>query len=171
MTSATRSRRSLDPIAPLDSAGIAQLSRFIERETAAHVKPRLIGPANETIELPDEVFAVLAEVAAQMRAGNAISVVPYAMTLSTQEAAEMLGVSRPTFIRLLERGEISFDQPNRHRRVKLADVLEYRERTHRASTERLNAMTDEAVAASLYDTDADDYVEALRAARKRPRTR
>ncbi|HCS61773.1 MAG TPA: hypothetical protein DIW46_10330 [Microbacterium sp.] len=171
MTSLTRPRRAVDPIAPLDSAGIAELSRFIERESAAHVKPRLIGPANETIELPDEVFAVLAEVANQMRAGNAVSVVPYAMTLSTQEAAEMLGISRPTFVRLLEQGEIPYDQPNRHRRVKLADVLDYRGRTHRASTERLDSMTDEAVASSLYDADAVDYAEALREARKRPRTR
>jgi len=171
MTSLTRSRRAVDPVAPLDAEGIAELSRFIERESAAHVKPRLIGPANETIELPDEVFAVLAEVAAQMRAGNAISVVPYAMTLSAQEAAEMLGISRPTFIRLLEQGEIPYDQPNRHRRVKLADVLEYRERTHRAATEQLDAMTDEAVAASLYDADGADYTEALRAARKRSRQR
>lgn len=80
-----------------------------------------------------DAFEVLAEVAKQMRAGNAISVVPYAMMLSTQEAAEMLGISRPTLIRLLEQREIPYDKPNRHRRVKLADVLEYRERTHGAA--------------------------------------
>lgn len=171
MTVVTRSRRSVDPIAPRDAAGIAELSRFITRESEAHVKPQLVGPQGETIELPDEVFAVLVQVADQMRAGNAISVVPYAMTLSTQEAAEMLGISRPTFVRLLEQGEISFEQPNRHRRVKLADVLAYRERTHRQSVERLDAMTAEAVTASLYDVDVVDYQDALRAARKRPRTR
>lgn len=80
-----------------------------------------------------DAFEVLAEVAKQMRAGNAISVVPYAMMLSTQEAAEMLGISRPTLIRLLEQREIPYDKPNRHRRVKLADVLEHRELTHRAA--------------------------------------
>ncbi len=167
MAAITRSRRATDPISPSDPVRIAELSRFIERESAAHVKPRLVGPANETIELPDEVFAVLAEVAKQMRAGNAISVVPHAMMLSTQEAAEMLGVSRPTLIRLLEQREIPYDQPNRHRRVKLSDVLDYRERTHRAAVERLDAMTDEAASASLYEDNSDDYAEALRAARKR----
>lgn len=171
MVAVTRSRRSIDPIAPRDAAGIAELSRFIERETDAHVKPRLVGPAGETMELPEEVFSVLVEVADQMRAGNAISVVPYAMSLSTQEAAEMLGISRPTFVRLLERGEIPFEQPNRHRRVKLSDVLEYRERTHQESVERLNALTHEAVSASLYDVDAADYQDALREARKRSRRR
>jgi len=167
MASMTRSRRALDPVSPRNSAGIAELSRFIERESAAHVKPHLVGPANETIELPDEVYDVLVEVAKQMRAGNAVSVVPYAMTLSTQEAAEMLGVSRPTLIRLLEQGLIPFDQPNSHRRVKLADVLEYRERTHRESVERLDSLTDEAVVSGLYEKGAEDYAAALRSARRR----
>lgn len=169
MASFTRPRRTLGPVAPRDSTGITELFRFIERESEAHVKPHLVGLANKTIELPDEVYEVLVEVAKQMRAGNAVSVVPYAMTLSTQEAAEMLGVSRPTLIRLLEQGQIPFDQPNSHRRVKLADVLAYRERTHRDSAERLDALTGEAVANGLYETSVEDYAEALRAARKRSR--
>ena len=171
MSSITRARRVLDPVSPRNSAGIAELSRFIERESAAHVKPRLVGPANETIELPDEVYVVLVEVAKQMRAGNAVSVVPYAVTLSTQEAAEMLGVSRPTLIRLLEQGSIPFDQPNSHRRVQLSDVLEYRARTHRESVERLDSLTDEAVSGGLYEASVDDYAEALRKARKRAKGR
>ncbi|QAY59537.1 DNA-binding protein [Microbacterium protaetiae] len=171
MTALERPRRLVDPVVPADSHGIAALSRFIENESAAQVKPRLVGPSNEQIELPDEVFEVLVQVAEQMRAGNAVSVVPYAMALSTQEAAEMLGISRPTLIRLLEQGELPYDQPNRHRRLKLSDVLQYRERTHRATSERLDALTDEAAAAGMYDASSADYVEALRAARKRKRTR
>ena len=68
-----------------------------------------------------------------------------------QEAADLLGVSRPTVVKLLESGEIPFEQPGRHRRVRLADVLAYRER---ASVERraaLDQMVEIADEADLYE--------------------
>ncbi|MFK4761438.1 helix-turn-helix domain-containing protein [Microbacterium sp. ZW T5_45] len=170
MSAAIRSRRSVDPVSPTDAQGIAGLARFIEREAVVDVKPRLVGPDNESIELPDEVYEILVRVTAAMRAGNAVSVVPYAMRVSTQEAAEMLGISRPTFVRLLERQEIPFEQPGRHRRVRLSDVLAYRDRTHRAAVDRLDALTAEASSSGLYDVEQTDYAEALMAAKKRSRT-
>ena len=169
MSAAIRSRRSVDPVSPTDSQGIAGLARFIEREAVENVKPKLVGPDNESIELPDEVYEILVRVTSAMRAGNAVSVVPYAMRVSTQEAAEMLGISRPTFIRLLEQNEIPYEQPGRHRRVQLADVLAYRDRTHNSAIDRLDALTAEASANGLYDTEQADYIEALKAAKKRSR--
>ncbi|UOT04941.1 excisionase family DNA-binding protein [Rhodococcus opacus] len=47
--------------------------------------------------------------------------------LTTQEAAELLGITRPTLVRLLEAGKISYSSPGRHRRVELADVLAFRQ--------------------------------------------
>lgn len=166
-----RSRRSVDPVSPSDSKGIADLARFIERESVEPGKPRLVGPDNDSIELPDEVYEILVRVASTLREGNAVSVVPHAMRVSTQEAAEMLGISRPTLVRLLEQGEIPYEKPGRHRRVRLADVLEYRDRTHNLTEERLNALTAEASSAGLYDTDQADYLDALKAAKKQSRGR
>ena len=62
--------------------------------------------------------------------------------LTTQEAAALLGVSRPTLVRLLDRAEIPSTRPGRHRRVLLADVLDYRRRLR--EPEVLNQMTTEA---------------------------
>ncbi|WP_350350485.1 helix-turn-helix domain-containing protein [Microbacterium sp. A8/3-1] len=170
MSTVVRSRRSVDPVSPSDSEGIAGLARFIEREADEKVKPRLVGPDGESIELPDEVYEILVRVTAAMRAGNAVSVVPYSMRVSTQEAAEMLGVSRPTFVRMLERDEIPYEQPGRHRRIKLADVIAFRDRSHVRAIERLDALVAEGSADGLYDVSQEEYVKALRAAKKRSRS-
>lgn len=75
------------------------------------------------------------------------------MILSTTEAADILGVSRPTLVRLLEAleaGEIPFQQPGRHRRVRLADVLPYHERVWRSRAAGLDQMVADSEGTGLY---------------------
>ena len=60
-----------------------------------------------------------------LAAGQGITVVPQGMTMTTQQAADFLGISRPTLVRLLETGEMPFEQPGRHRRVRLEDLIAY----------------------------------------------
>ncbi|HEY5855997.1 MAG TPA: helix-turn-helix domain-containing protein [Aldersonia sp.] len=79
-------------------------------------------------ELPVSVRKLLRDAVAAFANGQAVTVSPVHTVLTTQEAAELLGITRPTFVRLLERGEIPYTRPGRHRRVELADVLAYRER-------------------------------------------
>ena len=64
--------------------------------------------------------------------GRPVTLACHEPTLSTQAAADLLGVSRPTLVRLLDSGVIPFDQPNRHRRVQLADLVAYQQRCHHA---------------------------------------
>ncbi len=160
-TAAVAPDRRRKPISPAHSAEIAQLARFVEREEVATAK--LVGPDNESVELPEEIYRLLTIVVEEMRAGNAVSVVPVSQRIGTQEAAELLGISRPTLVRLLEDGEIPYDKPSRHRRLQLSDVLEYRDRSHSHAKETLDFMTAEASSLGLYDDDAESYVEALRA--------
>lgn len=74
--------------------------------------------------LPTEVFEVLRDVFDAMAQGQAVTIAPVHQCLPTQEAAGSLGVSRPTVVQLLASGAIPFDQPGRHRRVRLADIVE-----------------------------------------------
>jgi excisionase family DNA binding protein len=69
--------------------------------------------------------------------------------------------SRPTLVRLLESGEIPFDQPGRHRRVRLADVLAYQERAARHRAAGLDQMVADAEDAGLYDRPPDVPFERL----------
>jgi excisionase family DNA binding protein len=107
----------------------------------------LLGPTGERLVLPAEVFDVLRTVVDAMAEGQAVTIVPVHQRLTTQEAAELLGISRPTLVKLLERGEIPFEQPGRHRRVRLADVIAYRDRAaveRRGALERMVAVSEDA---------------------------
>lgn len=150
---------------PQDLEPMLDLSKFLAHITAPAA---LLGPDGQTVPLPLEVFNVLVEVAHAMRAGKAITVAPVDQSLTTQEAANFLGISRPTLVKLLESGEIPFDRPGagRHRRVRLQDVVAYQERRRVQRRAALDELTHEAAEAGLYETDVD-YAAALRAARKR----
>ncbi|MBT1169967.1 helix-turn-helix domain-containing protein [Bifidobacterium sp. SO4] len=80
--------------------------------------------------LTPELADVLLKVADQLSRGKAVFVAPYDTQLTTQDAADFLGISRPTLVKLLERGKIPFKKVGRHRRVLLADLQEYAESRH-----------------------------------------
>ena len=103
--------------------------------------------------LPPEVFEVLRSVVDAMAQGQAV-IAPVHQRLTTQEAAELLGVSRPTVVKLLESGEIPFELPGRYRRVRLADVLAYRERASAERRGALDRMVEIADEADMYERTA-----------------
>ncbi len=156
MTAAANERTVLPPARPESLSGwVAALAR-IRGETAV-----LVGPDGAHLELPPEVFEVLRQVVLAMSQGLAITVAPQHTILTTSEAAHLLGVSRPTLVRLLEAGQIPYEQPNRHRRVRLADLLAYQERTQRARAAGLDEMVRQGEEDGLYDLPLDVPFERL----------
>lgn len=131
----------------------------------AQSPPRLVAANGTSVELPPQVHEVLLQVATAMEAGLAVTVAPHHLTLSTQEAADLLGVARTTLVRLLETGAIPFDKPSRHRKVKLVDLLDYRERQRSQAEQALADMVADTERLGLYDESPEDVREALKAAR------
>lgn len=86
-----------------------------------------------------------------MRQGLAIQVAPLNAQLTTQEAANYLGISRPTLVKLLESGKISFIKPGRHRYVRLDDLIDYAESVTTTRSDALDALARDAQDAGLYD--------------------
>lgn len=95
---------------------------------------------SDDLVLPGHVLQILLDVLSEMSKGNAISLIPHHQVVSTQEAANLLNVSRPFLVGLLEKGEIPFRKVGAHRRVLLVDVLAYKERIDNLRTQTLDEL-------------------------------
>jgi len=146
---------------------IAEVRSFL----AAHarrggtVEPRylLVGSTEgDQIELPRPIYDALVLVAESLASGKGVTVAPESQMLTTQQAADLLGVSRPTVVRLTDAGELASERHGNRRRIRLGDVLEYRERRRRHQYETLAA-----TGVDLNHEDDVDHVTArLRTARR-----
>ncbi|MCA1221357.1 helix-turn-helix domain-containing protein [Streptomyces sp. 8L] len=100
----------------------------------------------EPLALPREVVELLAGVLAHLGAGRGVSVVPSDAELTTQQAADMLNVSRPFLIGLLTAGEIEYRTVGTHRRIKASSLFEYKQkddRRRRTAADELTALDQE----------------------------
>jgi len=153
-----------DVVMPPDDLGqVISLDGMLHRTSSVTLR----GASGEEMLLPSEVYEVLLEVVTAMSKGQAISVVPKSQRLTTREAADFLGISRPTLVRLLEGGEIPFEQPSRHRRVLLSDLVAFKQRRRDARRATLAEMTRKAAEQGLYNSteSPDEVAAALRKAR------
>lgn len=121
-------KSTLKQPAPLNAKDALQAKRILERYTNedTFMIQAGNGATPEPIELPAGVVDMLMEILNAMATGQAVTLVPEETELSTVEAANLLNVSRPYLIDLLESGEIPYRKVGSHRRVRAEDVLHYK---------------------------------------------
>ena len=129
-----------------DEAQIRELNRMLRLGT-----PALIGADGERLELPDAVYRLLKDIARNMQLGRAIVLIPENQQLTTQRAADLLGVSRPYLIQLLEAGKIPHHKVGSHRRIYLKDLIAYQKRRDAERKAALDGIAKEAFESGLYD--------------------
>jgi excisionase family DNA binding protein len=100
--------------------------------------------------LPPSVTRALSAVLEVLVQGDAVAIVPVDAELSTQEAADLLGVSRPFLVRLIEQGKLSCRWVGSHRRLRVADVLAYRRGRQFQRHEMLREHSDESERLGLF---------------------
>ena len=106
---------------------------------------------DDCAHLPVEARDLIGEVLIQLAAGKAVRVVALDTQLTTNQAAELLGVSRPYLIKLLDQGAIPHTKVNRHRRINLQDALAYQEEQHRKRREALDELYEESADLGMYE--------------------
>ena len=113
-------------------------------------KLRILTEDGTTIDLPGSVAGGLVELLEVVAAGDRCVVVRSGDNLTTEQAAVVLGVSRPTVVRLVDTGRIPARMVGTHRRLALADVLAYRDVSTKRRGRALEAMAHDAEASGLY---------------------
>jgi excisionase family DNA binding protein len=125
---------------------IRDLRRLIQSGPAS-----LVGPDGHQVAIPEPVHDLLLLILKNLQAGRAISIVPEHQQLTTQRAANILGVSRPFLVRLVENGDIPFHMVGSHRRIYLRDLLDYQRRRDAARHEAIDDMARTEMEAGTYD--------------------
>lgn len=120
---------------------------FLERESRRSSKKRsapgyrLIGPGGEERVLPESVFYFLERVTEILARGDAVTIVPVGKELTTQQAADLLHVSRQYLVRLLDEGRLPYTKTGKHRRLRIDDVLAFKEQREKDRGESLRELT------------------------------
>jgi excisionase family DNA binding protein len=136
-------------IEPRDAPGLQALGRVLRLGPA-----KLVGPAGDNAMLPEPLHVLLKDIIKSLAAGHSLRLLPEEKQLTTQQAGEFLGMSRPYLIRLLNAGEIPYSLVGRHRRIALRDVLVYAKRRAGARKSALDRMARDAWDSGLYDNAA-----------------
>jgi excisionase family DNA binding protein len=148
----TKPHRDIFEMAAL-SKHDASLARESSRRLAKHrvgrrspVRIRLLNDAEkaETITVPASALRLFQHLLMEMAEGNTVTLIPHYSELTTQQAAELLNVSRPYLAKLLDGGRIPSRSVGRYRRVRLHDLMAYKRKDDASRAKILDQLTAEA---------------------------
>ena len=134
-----------DPVTPTDNDVL--LAGRAENRIAPYVDsdlPVRVSVDDEVIELPATAVRLLKDLLAVMAQGRAVTLIPVDAELTTQQAADLLGVSRPFLVKQIEAGVIPCRMVGTHRRVSLSDLMAYKQEMDRKRREVLDELAAEA---------------------------
>jgi excisionase family DNA binding protein len=116
-----------------------RLSGLTKRDLRIHIPE-----TNEDVTLPASAVRLLVDLLAQMAEGNAVTLIPIHAELTTQQAADFLGVSRPFLVNLLEEGQLPHRKVGTHRRVLFKDLMNYKRQIDKKRLETLDELAAQA---------------------------
>jgi excisionase family DNA binding protein len=130
-----------------EAQAVKKLYRMLVHEGTA----ALVGPDNTRIDLPPALYEVLVQIVQQMQEGRSVALMPVMEELSTQAAADMLGVSRQFLVNELESGKLPFHRTGAHRKVYFRDLADYKRRRDQHRKEAIQRIAQESKDLGIYD--------------------
>ncbi len=133
-----------------EAQAAVDILRRVTSSHASRVRLAIDDPASEVeVTLPRETLHLLMRILTHMASGHAVTIMPVEAELTTQQAADLLGVSRPFLVKLLDEGTIPHHKVGTHRRVRAVDLMAYKRRDDAARRRAADALTAEAEALGL----------------------
>jgi excisionase family DNA binding protein len=126
---------------PNEQADVVALSQLLGKLAHSHKRCELVGPQGKRVPIPESVFYVLERIAEVLAEGNAVTVVPVGKEVTTQQAADLLNVSRQYLVRLLDADQLPYTRIGKHRRLRVEDVLSFKQKRDRERQSALDDLT------------------------------
>lgn len=152
----TKPSALLEPVFPTEKEVrvIKHLDLVLGSKTTHCAK--LVGTDGEEIVIPESVYFVLRHVIHLMASGRAVSLVPLEHELTTQEAADLLNVSRPFLVKLLEQRKIPYIKVGSHRRIRFEDLMAYKQQREQERRQCLKELTQFSQDEGFYEAEELD---------------
>ncbi len=135
-----------------DRPNLIKLEDLLEPST---ISSQLISTSGEAIDLPQPVLNLLRQMVHELLQGNSVTIVPIHKEFTTQEAADILNVSRQYLVELLEAQAIPHTKVGTHRRIRLGDLMNYKNDRDAKRQEGLSKMTKKSQKLGLYTKAAN----------------
>src|SRR5205809_1132960 len=146
---------AIEPVTPsekdvaLAKESSRQLARLLGARKELTLQVLKDGQASEPARVPAAAVRLLVSILTEMAKGNAVTLIPIHAELSTQEAADLLNVSRPFLVKLLDEGKIPSRKVGTHRRVLFSDLAEYKKASHLERQKVMEALAIDAQEANM----------------------
>jgi excisionase family DNA binding protein len=127
--------------AAAERAALNRIDDLLTREQQRHQRPALVGSDGERIPLPESLVRLLRQAVPTLIEDQTVTIMAVNQELTTQQAADLLNVSRPYLIKLLDAGEIPVGRVGTHRRVRVGDLLAFKRRRDAERRQALARLT------------------------------
>lgn len=138
-----------------EQISLENIGRVLSVLEGTRINVKLVGANGEEIELPDVVLKLLQQTVKYLAQGKAVKLIPVGMELTTQEAADLLNVSRPHLIKLLEEEKIPYKKVGTHRRINFQDLMKYKAKRNTEQLRLLAEMAQFSQDLGLYEENPD----------------
>src|SRR5438093_976607 len=135
VTMPTQLSDPLEPVGPTEAEAVQakessrRLAPYLTARDGLRLQIIEEGGQGEPLAVPRSALRLLAQILAEMAQGNAVTLIPVHAELTTQQAADLLNVSRPFLVKLLEEGKLPHRRVGKHRRIRFSDVLVLKRRS------------------------------------------